>query len=220
MKREKVRVSEGLGNDMFKTPCDICGNSVYTWKVRDELTYKCKKCRELDRINENEKRDPLNRLEDERRLEIAIEYLETKRILEQYSNALDIVGKNLYKKGWFQSSNEILVALELIRKGIEARHQVKMGRWRVDFLLPELKVVLEVDGSLFHNKSTKEKEKLRDNLIISTLGPGWEVIRIKDEMIKKNIQKLVPAIKRVKKERNRIRSSYKKLPDWYNDNQI
>jgi very-short-patch-repair endonuclease len=210
----------GVGNEMYKTPCNSCKKPVFTWMKRQNIIYKCKPCRVIERQQEKEKNNPLRTLEAERRLEIAIEYLEKKDILEDYSKALDIIGEKIYRTGWFQSSNEILVALEIIRKGYKVRHQVKMGKWKVDFQIPELKTILEIDGVLYHNKETKPKEKLRDSSIIAYLGPEWEVIRINENLIKKNIQKLIPAIKRIIAERKRVRSSYEKLPNWYNDNQV
>jgi very-short-patch-repair endonuclease len=131
-----------------------------------------------------------------------------KGVLDQYAKTLDIVGENLYRDGWFQSSDEILVALGLIRKGLKIRHQVKMGRWKVDFIIPDLKVVLEVDGILFHPKEIKKKERARDAAIIAHLEPEWELIRITDQILEKNIQKLVSAIKKIKAERQRLRKSF------------
>jgi len=216
-----VQVSFGIGNEMYRTSCSICGGPVYTWVRRQLVKYKCKNCREREREAKKEKHAPMNATQAERRLEIAIEYLESKGILKDYSGPLDVVGEYLYRPGWFQSSNEILVALELLRKGIKVRHQVRFGPWKADFVIPELKVVLEVDGDIYHKDERKEKDKIRDAAIIAHLGPEWEIVRITETMLKKNIQKLVPAIKRIIRERARVRRSHgNQLPSWYSDNQI
>ena len=215
MSRTVIKISEGIGNTMYKVSCDFCEDGwVFVWKPQD-MKYKCKICKLEDKEMNRRKNKNLRELEAERRLEIAIEYLERKGTLHKYSKALDVVGKNLYRKNWFESSNEILVALELIRNGHKIRHQVKMGRWRVDFIIPELKVVLEVDGELFHGKEKREKEIIRDHAIIAHLGPDWEVIRIDDRVLKKNIQKLTTAIHKVKEERDKMRRGYNVLPEWY-----
>jgi len=222
LKNQFVQISGGLGNEMYRTSCCVCGNPVFTWVKRQGVKFKCKSCREVERQLKKEKNSPLRMMEAERRLEIAIDYLESKRILQDYSAALDIVGKNIYRPGWFQSSNEILVALELIRNRVKVRHQVKYGRWKADFVIPDWKVVLEVDGSLYHKGDRKEKDRIRDAAIIAHLGPEWEIIRISEEMIRLNIKKLIPAIKRIKRERAKVRKSSGNgvLPSWYSDNQL
>lgn len=212
------QIGYGVGNKTFLVPCVVCGGDVVSWHKNPPRKYKCQKCRKLEREANKEKRMPLRAMQAERRMEIAVEFLESKCILDEYEGALKIVGKHLHTTGWFQSSNEILVALELIRCGIKIRHQVKMGKWKVDFVIPELKVVLEVDGELYHPPTERDKEKIRDMSIVSNLGPGWEVIRIKDHLIKKNLQKLLPAIKSVKRGRERVRKSFDhRLPKWYSD---
>jgi very-short-patch-repair endonuclease len=76
-----------------------------------------------------------------------------------------------------------------------------MGRYRVDFVLPEKKVVLEVDGTLYHSKGNGD----RDGLIILALGPGWEMVRITDALINRDIVRLVPAIDEIIEYRKIIR---------------
>ena len=109
-----------------------------------------------------------------------------------------------------------MTALELIRRNVKINHQVEFGIYRVDFLLPEEKIVLEVDGTIFHTEKTKEREDIRDSLIILNLGPEWEIIRITDELINQNIRRLLPAIRAIKKKRQLIRKQNNgELPDWY-----
>ena len=57
----------------------------------------------------------------------------------------------------------------------------------------------------FTQKKTKEKEFARDNILLMRFGIDWEVIRITDEYINNNIKRLVPAIRKVRDERQRIR---------------
>jgi very-short-patch-repair endonuclease len=215
------QIGYGVGNETFQVSCMVCGGPVASWHKDPPKKYKCKECRQKERESLKNKKTPLKVLQAERRMEIAVEYLESKGIIEEYSGALKVVGSRLHTSGWFQSSNEILVALELIRCGVKLRHQVKMGRWRVDFVIPDLKVVLEVDGEMYHPDSNKEKEKIRDNSILANLGPEWEVIRIKDHLIRKNLKKLLPAIESVRRSRKRVRRNFdNRLPKWYSDNQI
>lgn len=128
---------------------------------------------------------------------------------------------NLYKDHWFDSTEEMMVAIELLHKKVNLRHQVKMGRYRADFVLPDYKIVLEVDGVMFHNENTRKKEQIRDNLIILNLGAEWEVIRITDKLINDNITKLVPAILKLKDKRQYYRKRHNgTLPSWFSDREI
>ena len=137
----------------------------------------------------------------EKRLDSAIQKISKVAKIENYQAGICWVKNNLNHPGWFQSSEEIMTALELIRKGVKAYHQVRVFDYSVDFVLPEMKVALEIDGSIYHDKSKKEKEELRDEIIAEKLGAGYEVIRINAECIDQNITKFVPAIKAVLKRR-------------------
>ena len=137
----------------------------------------------------------------------------------KYKDAADKVYNKLHKHGWFDSTEEILTAIELEKNNINYRHQVKFGtRYRVDFVLDDEKVILEVDGKLYHIKDKLLIENLRDDLILLNLGVDWEVVRITDDLINQNIKKLLPAIKKLKEKRKLLREEYGGcLPDWYSD---
>lgn len=115
-----------------------------------------------------------------------------------------LVHRGFNNTSWYQSTEEIMVALELLKQGFEVHHQVKVYDYRVDFVIPDLKVALEVDGSIYHNKNTKET--IRDEVIAQKLGDGYEVIRISTDNINTNITKLLPAIKAVLYTRTKKRS--------------
>lgn len=210
-------VRRGLGVDVFAHSCSICGAEVRSWSKR-EMNYTCSGCKTVLAEKEKGEKDPLNKLLAERRLEIAKDYLRRKKITDLYTEFMGVIEKNLHRPGWFQSSNEILVGLELLRNGIEVRHQVRMGRWKADFVIPDLKIVLEVDGEVYHQGDRAKKDKLKDAAIIANLGPEWEVIRITEDMLKKKLTRLMPAIDGVIESRKRVRKSHdQKLPKWYSE---
>ena len=82
-------------------------------------------------------------------------------------------------------------------------HQQKIGRYKADFVLPELKVILEVDGSIYHRDSSKEGE--RDTYICLCMGAEWTVVRVKDYMINKDITKLMTGIDESVKYQRRLK---------------
>lgn len=74
------------------------------------------------------------------------------------------------------SKCEVRIMTELIKFGIEVLHLSKIEGREADLLLPELKLVIEIDGYPWHlNKEEKDltKNKLFENL-------GYTVIRIRD----------------------------------------
>ena len=96
-----------------------------------------------------------------------------------------------------------MVALELARRGVNAHHQVKVFEYTVDFVLPEMKVVLEIDGAPYHGKDRQKYQQTRDDVIKWKLGDGWEVIRINTDNINTNITKLIPGIRAVLNSRKK-----------------
>jgi very-short-patch-repair endonuclease len=62
-------------------------------------------------------------------------------------------------------------------------------------VLDEMKVVLEIDGDIFHCGDRLNKQQIRDDLIIASLGPSWEIVRIKTSVLNKNITRLPRALK-------------------------
>ena len=110
---------------------------------------------------------------------------------------------NIGKSGWFQSTEEVMVTLELIRRKVKAHHQVKVYNYVVDFVLPEMKVILEIDGKLYHGKEKKQYETIRDELICEKFGEEWELIRIDTENINTNVTRLLLAINAVLRRRKR-----------------
>lgn len=95
----------------------------------------------------------------------------------------------------FDSSYEVLTAIVLIQNRIRCKMQYRVGRYQVDFLLPDLLVVLEIDGD--RHKHRKEYDRERDLKIKKELGPHWEVIRIPTEHLDKDAKKIPEAINKV-----------------------
>lgn len=114
----------------------------------------------------------------------------------------------------FDSSQEMLTMLILADNGISVTPQFKIGRYRVDFLIPTLKVALEIDGDRHALKPYEDSE--RDKLIRAVLGEEWEVVRISTEYIDANAEKLVEAIKAVRDKKKELRQEYGGiLPEWH-----
>ena len=91
--------------------------------------------------------------------------------------------------------------------------QYKVGRYQVDFLLPELFVVLEIDGERHVHK--KAYDTKRDIQLQQMLGDGWDIIRIKTDYLDKDAKKLPDAIRKVVEHRQTGKVNWRQL---YADN--
>jgi|GEM_PF-2759301 len=114
----------------------------------------------------------------------------------------------------YMSADEIIAAIVLINNEIETKVQYKVGKYKVDFYLPTLKVVLEIDGHLHDHKQVEDNS--RDIAIRNELGHEWEVIRIPTKYIESNAILLVEAIKSIRNKKKQIRRENNGiLPETY-----
>lgn len=197
-----IKIGKDKNNtNCYYPPCHICGTAVYSWSYTRGTQYICKDCRaELVRQT-REEGNLISTDKKEKKLKNAIKRISKVTNISAYENAIRLVKKNLNKPGWYQSTEEIMVALELVRRGVKAHHQVKIFDYSVDFILPDMKVALEIDGKLFHGKDRLEYQTKRDEAIANKLGDGWEIIRITTDNINMNVTKLITGINAVLKRR-------------------
>jgi len=212
---------DSKGFNVYYPPCHICGESVQSWGYSSQKTYTCKECKVIRNELRKEELSDLRKVDKESKLNEALVRISKVSDIIKYESAIDRVRKHLGKANWFESTEEIMVALELIRHGIRAHHQVKVLKFRVDFVLPDEKIILEIDGKPFHGADRKSYEQERDQAIISMFGDEWDVIRISTDHINKNVTRLIQAVKAVKKSRQKYRASFNgKLPKWYSDTAV
>ncbi|CAH1205698.1 hypothetical protein PAECIP111893_02396 [Paenibacillus plantiphilus] len=161
------------------------------------------------------------------RLKALIMHERALRILEkqnaylyQYKEASGVVLDFALMPGEkFSSSHEMVAAMELIRNRIKIKTQQSIGSYRVDFVIPEMNVVFEVDG--YMHKSSKIKDNQRDIDLRQILGSEWEVVRISTDDIEKRIGKLVVAIDAIAEYKRDVRSKHNGiLPEWYSSREM
>lgn len=100
----------------------------------------------------------------------------------------------------YDSSYEVISAIVLIHDRIRVKPQYKVARYQVDFLLPDMMVVLEIDGERHRNR--KGYDTKRDSEIKRILGPGWEIVRIDTDYIDQKAIKLPDAIRAITARRD------------------
>lgn len=184
----------------YYPPCYYCGASVETYSYIRGMRYACKECRALVvAMRRSENRES----KKEAKLETALKRIAKVANIEKYMGAADFVRSTLDTRGWYQSTEEIMTALELKRRNIDMYPQYEVGPYHVDFLLPSMKVALEIDGRIFHNKDRAFAQELRDDAIKNILGADWEVVHISTDCINQNVTRLLAGIKGVLEHRRR-----------------
>lgn len=190
--------------------CWICENEAVIskpigWDASDILSDRncepskfkrsyCKSCyaKEINRVAVA--KQELARLKKQIMFENAMQLLE-KQKYNFYENkeAICVVkDKLLEKPDNFDSSYEVVAAIILVSNRIYSKMQVKVGKYQVDFLLPDYKIVLEIDGD--RHKTKKNRDNERDEKIKQILGIGWEVVRIPTELLDMKAENLVKGI--------------------------
>lgn len=154
----------------------------------------CKVCYK----NENERiakaKQEMTKLKKQIMFENAMQLLE-KQKYNFYKNkeAIEVVRDKITEKpDNFDSSYEVVAAIILVSNRIYSKMQVKVGKYQVDFLLPDYKIVLEIDGD--RHKTRKNRDNERDEKIKQILGIGWEVVRIPTELLDMKAENLVKGI--------------------------
>ena len=177
----------------FEIPCDECGK-IYEQRIyRSEDRHVCQACRKMDKKQDNlVKQAILDKLytTGQQRFSKARElYCQQVKNAKNRDRAITAAEKACEK---FGSVPEAMVGIELIRLGYRIFPQRKIGQFRVDFAIPDEKLIVEVDGSLYH--SDKVKRLQRDAAICYIVGFDWEIAHIPAEMIQKDIKKLKSCI--------------------------
>ena len=91
-----------------------------------------------------------------------------------------------------ESETVLWNALRKIRSGIRFRRQHSIGDYIADFICLPVKLVIEVDGGYHQEPLQQESDEQRTKFLESK---GYHVIRIKNEEISNDLNKVVMRIK-------------------------
>ena len=176
----------------------------------------CDKCFDDYYKEHNADRNEYIRLKKKLMFERAVRILERQDIdIYEYKEAIEAVQEyNKENLNKFDSSYEIVAAIILINNEVKTKIQYQVGSYRVDFYLPEYKIVLEVDGE--QHKHKKKADNERDMKIREILGLDHEIIRVETKSIEENAELLLEAAKSIREERIALRKkNFGCLPSWY-----
>lgn len=143
------------------------------------------------------------RLKKKLMFERAVRTLERQKLdIYDYQEAIQAVGEFAEENpDKFDSSHEMMAAIVLIKNEIHCNLQYKVGRYQCDFHLPELQVILEIDGE--RHKGRKKEDAERDAEIRKALGAGWQIVHIKTEYLEQKAALLPEAIETVLDHRHK-----------------
>lgn len=191
-KKDGIEVVRHYGLATYLVPCKQCGKIVprrtYNPKRKNlceycELVYE-RKCEAMEQEIWNLIKTPKEQTFDKA---VAKLYKQVKNF-DSYKEAIEIAKKRTER---YDSIPEVLVAIELIKLGYSIIPQQKVGRYRVDFAIPSEKLVIEVDGGLYHPNGPKAG---RDGDIQLSLGLDWRILHIPADWISKHIKMLKKVI--------------------------
>lgn len=171
----------------------------------------CDSCFEKVANEEKEEKELYIKLKKREMFRKAVQALEKQNTdMYEFKEAIEVVKDFIEKKpDKFDSSYEVLAAIVLVQNRIYSKMQYKIGPYQVDFLLPELYVVLEIDGE--RHKQKKVHDTKRDIYLQNALGEGWDIIRIPTAHLDKDAKKLPEAIKKVVDYRQKGKVNWRKL---------
>ena len=183
------RSANKYGKRTYEVPCDVCGKTIRTRTYNTSNVYRCYSCESKRAVDNNKiKKLAKERLELEESREQGVDFIHYHRFESAVENLnpkyfFAIQEAEKFKEK-FDSVPEVIAFVELLYIGARVIPHQKVGSYTVDFYLPDEKVIVEVDGSLYH--SNLDKEFRRDLVLKNTLGGDWVVKHIPAETLKSN----------------------------------
>lgn len=169
----------------------MCGKKLASGTHRRNF---CPECAEKKAKQAQEDFNEYWRLKNAMTLERAV-----KRIEEEYSvpdiedlrEAIDTVEEYVRENPQkLDSTEEYITLIILLYNHVKTICQYKVLNYRIDFCLPELKILLEIDGDR-HNKL---KDAKRDLEVLGEIGFDWIVVRIPTKYINNHPKQIYDAI--------------------------
>lgn len=193
------------GNKIFMVECWTCEEGMAHVGKEPNGRMFCEVCKDIYLTEKEENLARYVELKIELMYERALRNMEKQGMpMSVYKEAAESVHEFAKEDSTkFDSTPEMMAAIELIHNRIPIKLQYPIQRYRVDIIIPSMKVALEIDGHT--HKYNVLKDSIRDTNLIEEFGIGWEVVRIPVKHIESNLRKLIPAIKAVYQEKQKLR---------------
>lgn len=194
-------------SNMEKHTCLICGEEFESGKTN---VYTCDKCESKIRMAKKiEMVDKAQKLLEKRTGKMRS--FKPKLDMSEYAKAV----KQRVVDGIdnFGSIPETAAGIQMQRIELKYETQKDIAGRKVDFIIPEIKIILEVDGELYH--TDENKAFLRDRQIMRAVGEKWEIVHIKAQQIPKYTWNLREALPHVVIQRNYQIGFRNSTCNWY-----
>ena len=179
---------------MGKHACLICGKEFESGKT---TVYACDECeRKIKLIKKMEMVDKAQKELEKQKCRTR--NLKSKLDMSAYANSVKERVVNGIDS--FSSMPEAIVAIQMDRIKLKYRTQVDIAGKKVDFVIPEIKIILEIDGELYH--TDENKAFLRDRQIMNSVGEEWEIVHINAQEVPLYTWNLRESLPFVVSERN------------------
>lgn len=196
---EVIHVPRRGNLKIYHVPCAKCGRIIDLRIYNGDKAYYCDICKhslqEKEKALEHELLDEILSKGEQRFLKAKDKLLKQVKIPETYAKAIKLAET---RADYYGSIPEAMVAIELIKLGYSIIPQQKIGRYKVDFALPNEKLIIEIDGGLYH----KDVNSDRDNYIKLCIGLDWEIVHVPAEWVSKDIRRLRKVINEIEKKRD------------------
>lgn len=187
---------------MGKHTCLICGVEFENGKTN---AYSCDKCE--NKIRLIKKMEMIDKAQKELEKRTGkMKSFKPKRDMSRYAKPV----KERVMSGIdnFSSIPEAVVAIQMERISLKYETQKDIASKKADFIIPEIKIILEIDGELYH--TDEDKSFLRDRQIMAVVGEEWEIVHINTKEIPMytwNLKEALPFIVTQRNERFSFRNS-------------
>jgi very-short-patch-repair endonuclease len=184
---ENFRARGRKGCWLYEVPCENCGTIVRKTVYIRENVCLCIRCKTLrDKRKRKQKLDMLENVKTKEEIRFEKAVMEIKKQVynfNEYTKPIEIARTAQLK---YDSIPEVMVAIELLRLRYQIIPQQKIGQYKADFVIPKQKLIIEVDGEIYH----KEIDMDREGEIQLRMGLDWRIIHVPAEKIRKRIQRL------------------------------
>lgn len=185
----------------YMVPCPKCGRVVARGQYNPEKLLLCDYCKKVQETKQKaifEDAYAHIRTPKEQQFDKAVEQLHAmfpKDNLDPYIKTAE------QRAELYGSIPEVFAAIMLLRAGFSITPQQKIGRINVDFCIPKHKLVIEIDGALYHQNKVKSLQ--RDLQIQTALGYDWEIIHLPAEGVSKRPQAVIDGINAILQHRGK-----------------
>lgn len=171
----------------YLIPCSKCGAIIKRLIYDGNKTYLCPVCKRNEKRKKKAYEDEYMDVETkwEKRFNAGVEKIKKQvKNFDDYEESIRLAKTRLND---YDSIPEAMVAIELVRLGHLVIPQQRIGKYKVDFALKDIKTIIEIDGEVYHKNIYNND---REAVIQLSLGMDWKIIHIPASSISKDIQKL------------------------------